>query len=95
MRRLILLSALLGIATGVSPAIASETNVGENLHQQQCLSCHDQTVYTRPRHHVTNLNTLTQQVKRCEVPATAKWTNEEVTSVVNYLNSQFYHFPTP
>ena len=89
------LSALLWVLCSVSPIFAAEMERGEKLHQEQCMSCHDTTIYTRPHHYVTSFAILKQQVKRCEVPSNAKWTESDITSVVNYLNSHYYHFPTP
>ncbi|CAK0755594.1 conserved exported hypothetical protein [Gammaproteobacteria bacterium] len=95
MKRILTLSVLTGTILGISPALAADINHGEQLHQQQCQSCHDSTVYRRPNHFVTSLKALGQQVKRCEIPSKANWTDEDIAGVVTYLNNQFYHFPTP
>jgi len=86
---------LIGTALITTSLCASENvSHGEKLHQQQCVSCHDSKVYTRHNHFVTNLDGLNQQVRRCEVPSTVHWTDEDISAVVTYLNSHFYHFPT-
>ncbi len=95
MSRYLIIAAVLSTIFCIPKSLAADDNLGEKLHQQQCLSCHGTEVYTRSHLHVTSLSILHQQVKRCEMPSDVHWSNEEVMSVVNYLNSHFYHFPTP
>ncbi|CAK0774200.1 conserved exported hypothetical protein [Gammaproteobacteria bacterium] len=93
MNRITTLSVLAWTILGISPVLAADANHSEQLHQQQCLSCHNLTVYTRPDHFVTNLGALRRQVTRCEAPTNANWTDEDMNGVIDYLNSNFYHFP--
>ncbi len=76
----------------VSPLWAADEDRGKMLHDAHCLSCHGTTAYTRPNHFIATLAALQQQVRRCEIPAAAKWSEDDVENVVAYLNHQFYKF---
>jgi len=95
MNRILTLSALLWTVLGASSVLAAEASHSEQIYQQQCTSCHNSTIHTRPEHFITSLGALRQQVKRCEAPAQAHWTDEDTDGVIAYLNSNFYHFPIP
>lgn len=65
---------------------------GKALIDKHCTRCHGSSVYTRPDRQVRSLNALHQRVKMCEKPASVNWSGEELESVVNYLNKEFYRF---
>lgn len=75
-----------------SLSVQADTGEGKILHDQSCAGCHDTSVYSRADKRIKSLANLKAQVSRCTKPAGADWTPQEVDSVVNYLNTEFYHY---
>ncbi len=73
-----------------STAFAAPTP--EATHAAQCARCHDSTVYTRPDRKVSSLAKLEGQVRACDVNLNLGWFDEEILSMTQYLNQQYYHF---
>ena len=88
MKRLVLLAV---IVTG-SPTVMADAARGQTLHDEHCMKCHDNSVYTRPDCFVKNREGLAKQVKRCQQSLGVKWFDDEVNDVVEYLNASFYNF---
>ncbi len=72
---------------------------GEALHSNNCVACHaamtggdGSVLYTRADRNVKSLEVLNKQVKRCQSSLGLNWSNTEVDSVQQYLNSSYYHF---
>ena len=65
---------------------------GEALHQENCTRCHTSQVYTRPDRFIHSYESLSKQVRRCEIPAKVQWSDEQVQSVIDYLDTNFYKF---
>ena len=85
-----LLSALLlGIAL---PAVASDAASGKQLHDANCVRCHDSGVYTRADRRIQSPEALHSQVARCELTLDLKWFDEDRDNVAAYLNDAFYGF---
>ena len=87
---LILITAVL--ATLSSSSFAIDVNHGKSLQQENCMSCHDDGIYTREERRVTTLDALRQQVQRCETNLNLTWFPEDVDAVIEYLNTSFYKF---
>ena len=60
--------------------------------QEKCSSCHDSSVYTRKERRVDSFSRLDSQVRMCDAQLGTKMFDEDVSSVVNYLNDNYYHF---
>ena len=80
-------------------AFAEEVSIahGKELHDKSCTSCHirmqggdGSTLYTRSNRRVNSLNALEAQVRRCESNLELKWFDEDVMSVSEYLNTEYY-----
>jgi uncharacterized membrane protein len=84
--KLFLLTAIVS-----SPAVADVKN-GEDLHQANCVRCHDSAVYTRENKRVQSLDKLGTQVRFCKDNLRISWFDDEVDDVVEYLNKSYYHF---
>jgi len=77
-----------------------DVSQGKQLHDENCISCHTtrtknadpNTLYTRENRKVNNLNGLQAQVERCVTVLNVEWFDDEIDSVVNYLNTDFYKF---
>ena len=70
----------------------ANTAEGKILQEKHCTKCHDSSIYTRANRQVRSLGALQQRVKGCEVPAGVKWSESQLNAVINYLNTEFYHF---
>jgi len=83
-----LLFATLLIA-GTAQARADE---GQALHDAHCQKCHDSSVYTRENRRVKSLDGLRKQIRRCEQSLGLRWFDDQLDSVVRYLNDNYYRF---
>jgi mono/diheme cytochrome c family protein len=87
---LTLITTGLVMASSSLPAI--DINHGKTLQQQNCMRCHDDSMYTREGRRVTTLDALQHQVQRCETNLNLTWFPEDVDAVTEYLNTTFYKF---
>jgi len=65
---------------------------GEKIHQDHCLKCHTDQVYTRDDRFVKSINALGQQVNRCKDGNNVPWFDEDTDAVVHFLNTKYYKF---
>lgn len=71
----------------------TESVKGKKLHATKCIACHTAEVYTRSDRTIKSLDSLEIRVNACIKNAVKEeWTTEETSSVVNYLNKEFYKF---
>ncbi len=75
-------------------AQAFDSGNGKTLHDENCVRCHNASIYTRPDREIKNYPLLRKRVAQCEVMAELMWFDEEVDAVTVYLNNAFYHFNT-
>lgn len=87
---LTLITTGLVMASSSLPAI--DINHGKTLQQQNCMRCHDDSMYTREERRVTTRDDLQRQVQRCETSLDLAWFPEDVDAVTEYLNTSFYKF---
>ncbi len=81
-----------GLLVTSNPLLAADINNGKQLQQKNCMSCHDDSMYSREERRVNSLPALRTQVQRCESTLGLKWFDEETDDVTAYLNQTFYHF---
>lgn len=65
---------------------------GQELHEENCLKCHDSSAYTRSPRRVNDLQQLGVQVRACKDNLGITWFDDEVDDVILYLNQKYYHF---
>jgi len=65
---------------------------GKDIYSKNCTGCHGTEVFTRLDHKVKNKAKLKNRVKQCSYAIEAKWFDEEIMSVTDYLNKEFYKF---
>ncbi len=69
---------------------------GKQLHDESCLNCHifqhDESFYTRDDKKVNNYFKLRSQVSFCVTNLNINWFPDEQMSVVEYLNTTYYHY---
>jgi mono/diheme cytochrome c family protein len=89
--------ALLGLV--FAGGLQAKPEAGRVLHEQNCVACHAQGfgpdgsgIYTRANRRVNTLSSLENQVNFCQNNLGLAWFEEEVGSVVKYLNQQYYRF---
>lgn len=92
MKTSILILITTGLAALSSSSYAIDVNHGKSLQQDNCMSCHDDGIYTREERRVTTLDALRQQVQRCETNLNLTWFPEDVDAVIEYLDTSFYKF---
>ncbi|HIE56311.1 MAG TPA: cytochrome c [Chromatiaceae bacterium] len=64
----------------------------EEFHQQKCTGCHDTGIYTRSNRRVNSLPRLESQVRMCDANLGIKMFDDDIHSLVDYLNSNYYKF---
>jgi len=80
------------IAMMVSMGAWADVQHGKQLHDESCMKCHDDSVYTRQTHFVSSKEALAEQVSGCAQNAGAQWSDADVADVVDYLNTRYYKF---
>jgi cytochrome c5 len=77
-----------------APVTAAPSNLsGKELHDANCISCHDSSKYTRADHKMQDFAMLSAQVKRCDANLGAKLFDEDIDKIINYMNDTYYKFP--
>ncbi len=83
------IACALGIA---GTAQAGEDFHPEKYHQANCTGCHDSKVYTRSNRRVNSLPRLESQVRMCDANLGKKLFDDDIRSLTDYLNDNYYHF---
>ncbi len=88
-----LLAAVL-ISTGFFATAQAEKTEFDAKHfvNTKCVACHDSTVYTRENRRVKSLERLESQVRRCDANLGTTLFDDDLISVVDYLNDTYYQF---
>lgn len=86
----------------VAQPLYADVATGQELHDTHCISCHagrfegDETrIYTRPNRRVKDYNGLISMVTQCRDRFDHSWFDDETLDVVNFLNQEYYHYPSP
>jgi len=91
MKKALLIIVTSGLLAASSSLLAVDIEHGKSLQQKNCMSCHDDGMYTREERRVTTLDALRHQVQRCETNLNLQWFPEDVDAVIEYLNTTFYN----
>lgn len=86
---LINLVSLMLISTQVT---AFDIDNGKALHDENCMRCHNESLYTSEHSKMMNYENLHQRIIQCELMAELAWFEEEIDDVTAYLNQEFYKF---
>lgn len=93
MNRFLSATLLSGLLSGIAlPLAAADAAKGKQLHEANCVRCHDSGVYTRADRRIQSLEALHAQVARCELTLDLQWFDEDRANVAEYLNDAFYKF---
>ena len=93
MKKIIVIS--LFFFTGLAQASedkSSNLKHGQSVHQNHCLKCHTDSIYTRDNRIVKSINALGKQVRICRDNTDAPWFDDDTDAVVNFLNKKYYRF---
>ena len=63
-----------------------------SYHEAQCTRCHDSGVYTRSDRRINSYPALEAQVARCDANLATKLFPEDLSQLVEHLNSNYYKF---
>ena len=72
---------------------ADDLHPGQRLHDANCVSCHDSSVYSREARKVNDFTQLVAQVKRCDANLGTGLLETELALITKFLNETFYHYP--
>ncbi|WP_456416220.1 cytochrome c [Thiolapillus sp.] len=89
--RLPLLFATLTLIFSAASLAGEEFQAGK-FHQQNCTGCHDSNIYTRKKRRIDSLPRLASQVRMCDANLGKKLFENEIQSLTDYLNENYYHF---
>ena len=92
MKKTLITLITLCLAATSNSLLAADVKNGKKLQQKNCMSCHDDSMYTRDDRFIKKESSLRTQVQRCESTLGLTWFDEEVDDVTAYLNKSFYHF---
>jgi mono/diheme cytochrome c family protein len=92
MKALLVPLAAFVLTVGANSVFAADAGHGKQLQQKNCMSCHDDAMYTRENRKVTTPAGLKKQVRRCEQTLGLQWFDEDIDAVSSYLNDSFYKF---
>ncbi|MBI3571850.1 MAG: c-type cytochrome [Gammaproteobacteria bacterium] len=90
-------SALFPIVTALSvsanaAALPGNAGEGKKLHDANCMSCHNDSVYKRKDRRVTSLSGITEQINACGHQADVTLGKEQIDNLVKFLNETYYKF---
>jgi hypothetical protein len=83
--------AVLTVLAISSPAVAEFD--ASSYHDGKCMACHGTEVYTRENRRITSFPALEGQVARCDANLGTQLFPEDLTLLVEHLNTNFYKFP--
>lgn len=87
-----LLANLITILLLSAPVYAFDSDNGKTLHNENCVRCHDDSMYTRKDRKTQSYSLLRERIVQCEIMTELIWFEEEIDDVTAYLNESFYHF---
>lgn len=92
-KSLLLLSGLIVLsASAHAAALPGDAAAGKKLHDSACMSCHNDSVYSRQDRRITSLDGLREQMNACGHMSNVTLSKDQETNLVKFLNEQFYHF---
>lgn len=92
MKTLFALSLLLTATLAHSAELVlGDAGKGKQLHDRDCVACHDSSVYTRPNR-IKTLSGLEQRVQMCSSMLNKGYTEDDQANIVRFLNDTYYKF---
>jgi len=92
-KSLLLLSALTVLSAAAhAAALPGDAAAGKKLHDTACMSCHNDSVYTRKDRRITDLDGLREQMNACGHMGNITLSKQQVDNLVKFLDEKYYHF---
>lgn len=80
-------------------SLTSHAQDGQALHQSECIECHSRmtggdghVIYSRDDRIVKNISELKARVAHCSNGSSTDWNENQIDTVVNYLNEKYYSY---
>lgn len=89
---LLLMSLTLGTGSAQAALLPGDAAKGKAVHDQQCVACHDNSVYTRANRRVKSPEALIGQVNGCVRQVGLKLDRDQINDLVKHLDESFYKF---
>ncbi len=70
----------------------AEITEGEELHDDNCVTCHNNWVYTRKDRLIKNFDGLKNQVRFCDAQLEIGLFDSEIEEIAIYLDNRYYKF---
>jgi hypothetical protein len=86
-------AVLLTSAATLSPTFAAEAPRGQLLYENHCRACHSSTAHIRSDRKVQSRQDLEAQIRRWAGQLQLPWNDEDVASVLRFLDDRYYHLP--
>ena len=68
---------------------------GDLLYSTHCIACHSTQIHWRDKKLVKDYQSLLAEVGRWQKLGGLGWSEDDISVVARYLNTLFYHYPTP
>ena len=68
---------------------------GKLLYSVHCVACHNEQKHWLANKKVSDWPSLVSQVRLWQNISNLKWDNNDIESVAVYLNTLYYHYPSP
>ena len=76
----------------VTTAVFADAEEGKEMFTDaKCMECHNNEDFTDSKK-VHDFATLEKRVRACQLSNSIQWFDEDVTSVAEYMNEEFYKF---
>ena len=73
--------------------ILNETDRGKLLYENHCSFCHSQSVHDKNSSKVHTYQDIQHWVMHWSNHLDLQWNNDDINTVTDYLNREFYHLP--
>lgn len=80
------------LSVSAQAALPGDAAAGKKLHDANCMSCHDDSVYKRKDRTVKDIAGLAQQIRSCGHAGDITIGNRQADDLVKYLNETYYKF---
>lgn len=88
----VLIFGLMFTSLHAAPFDKGDPKAGKTLHDKSCVSCHDNSVYSRAGRKIKTPAQLAARISGCNANSGAGWFPDDERNVGAYLNHNFYHF---
>ena len=90
--KLLLISLTLGAGSAQAALLPGDAAQGKTVHDEQCVACHDTSVYTRTNRRVQSPEALIGQVNGCVRQTGLKLDRDQINNLVKHLDESYYKF---